>query len=78
MGILEFAKFWKRAKEEETRERNFMAYCHYLPYMDKKTFISFEDYHRKCTGADIDKRPAEEIMAEVEAIRREMNGNIIV
>ena len=74
----EFAKFYKVAKDQDTRERNFMAYCHYLPYMDKKTFISFEDYHRKCTGADIDKRPAEEIMAEVEAIRREMNGNIIV
>lgn len=78
MSIREFARFYKVAKEEELRERNFMAYCHYLPYMDKKTFMSFEDYHKKCTGADIDKRPASEIMAEVEAIRREIDGNITV
>lgn len=55
-----------------------MAYCQYLPYMDKKTFISFEDYHKTCTGENIDKRPASEIMAEVEAIRREIDGNITI
>lgn len=76
MSIREFSKFYKVARDQETRERNFMAYCQYLPYMDKKTFISFEDYHKTCTGENIDKRPASEIMAEVEAIRREIDGNI--
>jgi len=78
MSIREFAKFYKVAKDKEVREQNYIAYCHYLPYMDKKTFISFDDYHKRCTGENIDTRPAEEIMAEVEAIRREINGDFIV
>lgn len=78
MSVREFAKFYRVAQDEELKERNYIAYCHYLPYMDKKTFMSFDDYHKKCTGENIDKRPAAEIMAEVEAIRREINGNITI
>lgn len=78
MSVSEFARFYKVAQEEESKEKNYIAYCHFLPYMDKKTFMSFDDYHAKVTGANIDKRPASEIMDEVEAIRREINGNITI
>lgn len=38
--------------------------------------MSFEDYYDQATGANIDLRPAKEILAEVEEVRREINGAI--
>ena len=45
-----------------------------LPMMASKVlkFMSFEEYYDQVSGRNIDLRPDEEILAEVEAIRKEM------
>lgn len=43
-----------------------------MPQMVLKriNFIEFEDFKNRVTGSDIDTRPIEEIMADVEEVRR--------
>ena len=40
--------------------------------MTSETFMSFEDFRDRMTGANIDKRPAEEILAEAEEIEKRL------
>lgn len=63
----------------ERDERFFAQWVAQLPYMDKDHFISFDNYRAHLTGADIDMRPAEEILAELDALESGENngtGNI--
>lgn len=80
MQFVDFVKIYNIAKEKEQREELYMAWVSCLPHMDKESFIPFEEYLNKCTGRDIDRRSNEEIMAEVEEIRRKVkeNGNVTV
>lgn len=39
--------------------------------MTKDSFISFDEYRDKLTGADIDNRPASEILAELDAVEKQ-------
>lgn len=45
-----------------------------LPYMSLEMlkFISFDDYYNQATGGDLDMRPAAEILAEAQEIRRKL------
>jgi hypothetical protein len=43
-----------------------------LPYMDKKSFVSFEDYKNKLTGANIDTRSVAEIEADLAEAERQL------
>lgn len=56
---------------EKTRdERIFRQWVAQLPWMDQDTFVSFQDYKDRVTGANIDRRSVAEIeadLAEVEA-----------
>ena len=40
--------------------------------MDKKSFISFEDYMNKLTGANIDTRSVEEIEVDLAEAERQL------
>ena len=67
----------KKASEEEQKERVFQQWVVQLPHMDKKSFISFEDYWNKLTGTNIDRRSVAEIEADLaEAERQLQRGGI--
>lgn len=60
----------RETRKEEAREQ----WIAMLPMMASKMlkFMSFEEYYDQVSGRNIDLRPDEEILAEVEAIRKEM------
>jgi hypothetical protein len=65
----------RKAEEKDQEERLFQQWVAQLPYMDKKTFISFDDYKDKLTGANIDRRSVAEIEADLaDAERQLMKG----
>lgn len=74
MGVKEFTDIYKVAKKVEQREQMYLAWVVQLPHMDKEHFTPFQEYFDKCTGANLDNRPAEEILSQVEEIRRKTNG----
>ena len=62
----------RKASEEKQKERVFQQWVAQFPYMDKKTFISFEDYWNKLTGSNIDRRSVAEIEADLAEAEREL------
>lgn len=61
--------------EIRTKKRELKAWEQWLellPHMVLKrmNFIEYEDFKNRVTGSDIDTRPIEEIMADVEEVRR--------
>ena len=44
------------------------------PYMDKDTFVSFEDFYRP--QATVSATPKEDILAEVARIREQFGGEL--
>lgn len=60
------------AREKERDERIFRQWVSQLPFMGEKTFISFDDYRARVTGANIDTRPTAEIMAELDSIENQL------
>lgn len=60
------------AKNKELEERLFMQWVVQLPWMSTKddTYISFEDYRDRITGADICTKSRVEIMVECFDIER--------
>lgn len=60
------------AREKERDERIFRQWVSQLPFMGEKTFISFDDYRDRVTGANIDTRPTAEIMAELDSIENQL------
>lgn len=64
--LIDFIDFVNLAKEKETDEKLYQMYCAMLQPMDKfRTYSEFKDI---MTGANIDQRPTEEILAEIEEI----------
>lgn len=60
----------KKAEENALEDRLRLQWVVQLPYMDTDSYISFENYKARVTGADIDMRPTEEIVGELEEIAR--------
>lgn len=58
--------------EKDQEERLFQQWVAQLPYMDKKTFVSFDDYRDKLTGANIDRRSVAEIEADLAGAERQL------
>ena len=78
---LDIPRLWRtynKATRERQRDRVRAQWLTLLPYMSMEMlqFMSFEDYYDQATGANIDLRPAKDILAEVEEVRRELNGAI--
>ena len=59
-----------KAIEKEKENRYFLQWVVQLPNMTKETFISFESYVDKVTGRNIDMRPVDECMKELEEIKK--------
>lgn len=70
MEICEISEFLKVAQDRELDERIYAQWLVQLPMMNSDTYISFTDYRDKLTGANLDLRPAEDIIAEIEEAHR--------
>ena len=64
----------RKAAEEIRRDNLRAQWTAMLPYMSLEMlkFISFDDYYNQATGGDLDMRPAAEILAEAQEIRRKL------
>lgn len=62
----------KTAMEAERDDRIYQQWVVQLPYMDKKSYISFEDYKNKLTGTNIDRRSVAEIEADLAEAERQL------
>lgn len=62
------ARLIETATERERDERLHRQWCAQLPFMTQETFVSFSGYKDRCTGRDIDTRPASEILREAAEI----------
>lgn len=51
-----------------------MQWVAYLPHMTKENFVSFHDYLDQVTGKNIDTRPAEVILKELDELEKQMKG----
>ena len=64
-----------KALEKEREDRIFQQWTAQLPIMAYTgNYVSFADYKDRVTGANIDRRPTVELMAELDAIERELEG----
>lgn len=65
-----------RIREAERKDQAFQLYLKQFHFMITKQlhYETFTEYYNRMTGGDIDTRPDEEILAEVEAIRKQMKG----
>ncbi|WP_195269953.1 hypothetical protein [Eubacterium sp. 1001713B170207_170306_E7] len=72
MEFSEGISFIRKAFEKENEQRLWDLYIAQFPYMDKETFISFEDYKKQLMAkpsAQINKpQSKEQILESVEAI----------
>lgn len=62
----------RKAAEEEQKARAYQQWVVQLPYMDKQTYISFEDYWNRLTGANIDRRSVAEIEADLTEVEQQL------
>ena len=63
-----------KAMEMERDTALHLQWCVQLPFMTKKNYVSFKDYRDSITGANIDKRPDEVLIAEVDEIEKKMKN----
>ena len=62
-----------KALEKDREERIFQQWVAQLPVMAiAGEAVSFADYKNRVTGANIDCRPATEIMSEIDEIERQL------
>ena len=55
------------AVEEEAKERYRQEWLSLLPVMVfAKHYMTFEEYYETCTGKNIDTRPVDEIIEEID------------
>lgn len=76
MDVGMFLKFVIKAKEEERREQIQRQWTAMLPLMSIQylKYKPFEEYYESCIGSNIDMRPAEEIIAEIEGAHNRAFG----
>jgi hypothetical protein len=59
-------------RQKNREKRAWEQWLELLPHMilQRMNFIEFDDFKNRLCGNDIDTRPIEEIMADVEEVRR--------
>lgn len=68
--------YCRQILDEVQNERLYAQWLVYLPMLiQANKFMSFSQFRDEITGANLDMRPAEEILAEVEEIKVKLNGN---
>lgn len=73
-----FMDFIIKAIETDKEEKIRSQWVQMLPYMciGQLKYMSFNDYKKQCLGQNIDRRPTEEILAEIDEIERIFDGHI--
>lgn len=68
-----FLSLVKKAREQDREERIFQQWVAQLPMMSfAGVSVSFADYKDRVTGANIDRRPTAEILADLDEVEREL------
>ncbi|MBR4451554.1 MAG: hypothetical protein IKS39_06960 [Clostridia bacterium] len=68
--------YFRQLLDEVQNERLYAQWLAYLPMLiHSDKFMSFAQFKEEITGANIDMRPAEDILAEVEEIRMRLHGD---
>lgn len=67
-GILIINKTIQKREED----RHFMMWNSLLPFMDKDSYVSFEDYEARLTGSNIVTKSTNEILKEAEDIEKKI------
>lgn len=63
----------RKAREEARDDRLFQQWVAQLPIMAfTGTVVGFADYKDRVTGANIDRRSTAELMADLDAVEREL------
>lgn len=77
MQLDEFVEFLILAINREKKDMIRSEYLALLPFMALRgKYMPFQDFFDKVTGANIDWRPAEEIIAEIDRAHEELkNGS---
>lgn len=76
MQIDEFFEFLTLAIKNDKKEKAYLQYITLLPLLIRADkYMSFDNFFDEMTGANIDWRPADEILREAEEIQRKQNGN---
>ena len=74
MSFGEFIDFVVLAINKENEDKIHGEYLAMLPLlMIRGKYMSFEQFYEKMTGADLDMRPAEDILIESEEIERRLS-----
>lgn len=58
-------KLINKAIDEDRKQRFFMQWLMYLPFMTKDNYVPFEEYYEQTKVPQIDTRPKDEIMREL-------------
>lgn len=68
MNITDFCKFVQIGREKEEEERIHAQWVSMLPLMSMQQlkYMPFEEYKNQCLGKNIDTRPVDEIIKELE------------
>lgn len=77
MDLDEFAEFVLFAKENEKKEHHRAQWTAMLPFMSMGIlkYKPFEEYEEEVSGKNIDLRPANEIMKEINDLHSKKGGN---
>ena len=76
LDISQTLKLLTMAIEEETKDRYRSEWTALLPVMVfANHYMTFEQYYETCTGQNIDNRPVEEIIAEIDRKHAEVRGD---
>ena len=72
MNVGKFIQFVLNAKEMERKDQLRRQWTAMLPLMSIQylKYISLDEYYAQCTGANIDLRSNEEIIADIEETHR--------
>lgn len=76
LDLVTMAELYKRTREKEKEAQAWDLYLEQFRFMitDQIKYQSFREYYDHISGCDIDLRPDAEILADVEAVRRELKG----
>lgn len=72
MDIPDFLDFMICAREQERKEIARSQWVFHLPFMSMgwMKYVPFEEYYEKISGKNVDLRPAEEILKEIEDLHK--------
>lgn len=68
MDLNSFCEFIIMARKKDYEDRLYMQWCGMLPRFEK--YMPWNEFYDKMTGANIDLRPTDEIISEIEELHK--------